>query len=85
MRLIVILSFSILCGQSWIDYLHSPIKWTVGLTNGYDNNVLKLSSVEKKDAALEGDILRGADTFDSHYTRFSMSGLKKIQLAESHA
>jgi hypothetical protein len=54
----------------------------VGLTNGYDNNVLKLSSVEKKDAALEGDILGGADTFDSHYTRFSMSGLKKIQLAE---
>ena len=82
MRLIVILSFSVLCGQSWIDYLHSPIKWTVGLTNGYDNNVLKLSSVEKKDAALEGDILGGADTFDSHYTRFSMSGLKKIQLAE---
>ena len=82
MRLIVILSFSILCGQSWTDYLHSPIKWTVGLTNGYDNNVLKLSSVEKKDAALEGDILGGADTFDSHYTRFSMSGLKKIQLAE---
>ena len=82
MRLIVILSFSILCGQSWTDYLHSPIKWTVGLTNGYDNNVLKLSSVEKKDAALEGDILGGADTFDSHYTRFSMSGLKKIQLVE---
>ena len=82
MRLIVILSFSILCGQSWIDYLHSPIKWTVGLTNGYDNNVLKLSSVEKKDAALEEDVLGGADTFDSHYTRFSMSGLKKIQLAE---
>ena len=82
MRLIVILSFSILCGQSWTDYLHSPIKWTVGLTNGYDNNVLKLSSVEKKDAALEGDILRGADTFDSHYARFSLSGLKKIQLAD---
>ena len=82
MRLVVIISFSILCGQSWTDYLHSPIKWTVGLTNGYDNNVLKLSSVEKKDAALEGDILGGADTFDSHYTRFSMSGLKKIQLAE---
>ena len=82
MRLIVILSFSILCGQSWIDYLHSPIKWTVGLTNGYDNNVLKLSSVEKKDAALEGDILGGADTFDSHYARFSLSGLKKIQLAD---
>ena len=82
MRLIVILSFSILCGQSWTDYLHSPIKWTVGLTNGYDNNVLKLSSVEKKDAALEGDILGGADTFDSHYARFSLSGLKKIQLAD---
>ena len=82
MRLIVIISFSILCGQSWTDYLHSPIKWTVGLTNGYDNNVLKLSSVEKKDAALEGDILRGADTFDSHYARFSLSGLKKIQLAD---
>ena len=65
-----------------MNYLNSPIKWTVGLTNGYDNNVLRLSGIEKSDATLDENIMGGVETFDSHYTRFSMSGLKKIQLAE---
>lgn len=65
-----------------MNYLNSPIEWTVGLTNGYDNNVLRLSGIEKSDAALDESIMGGVETFDSHYTRFSMSGLKKIQLAE---
>ncbi len=63
-----------------MNYLHSPIKWTIGLTNGYDNNVLRLSKEEKKNVALDNSIMGGADTFDSHYARFSMSGVKKIQL-----
>ena len=65
-----------------MNYLNSPIKWTVGLTNGYDNNVLRLSEIEKKDAALDESIMGSAETFDSHYARFSLSGLKKIQLAD---
>ena len=65
-----------------MNYLNSPIKWTVGLTNGYDNNVLRLSGIEKSDVTLDENIMGGVETFDSHYTRFSMSGLKKIQLAE---
>ena len=80
MKLLFILLTSFLIGQSWTDYLRSPIKWTVGLTNGYDNNVLRLSAIEQKDAALDESILGGADTFDSHYARFSLSGLKTIQL-----
>ena len=82
MKLLIIFLFSLLCGQNWMNYLNSPIKWTVGLTNGYDNNVLRLSAVEKKDAALDHTIMGGEDTFDSHYARFSFSGLQKIQLKD---
>jgi len=74
--------FSLLCGQSWTDYLNSPVKWTVGLTNGYDNNVLRLSAVEKEEAALDKSILGGAETFDSHYARFSLNVFKRIQLSD---
>ena len=80
--LAVIILLSNLWGQAWTDYLRSPIKWAVGLTNGYDNNVLRLSAIEKDDAALNQTILGGTKTFDSHYVRFSLSGLKKIQLGD---
>ena len=56
MRFIAIILLSNLWGQTWTDYLRSPIKWAVGLTNGYDNNVLRLSAVEKDDAALNQTI-----------------------------
>ncbi len=79
-RLLIL--FSLLNGQSWIDYLNSPVKWSVGLTNGYDSNVLRLSAVEKEEAALDKSILGGAETFDSHYARFSLSVFKKIQLSD---
>ena len=82
MRFIVIMLLSNLWGQTWTDYLRSPIKWAVGLTNGYDNNVLRLSAIEKNDAALNQAILGSTKTFDSHYVRFSLSGLKKIQLGD---
>ena len=82
MRYIAIILLSNLWGQTWTDYLRSPVKWTIGLTNGYDNNVLRLSPIEKDDAALNQTILGGAETFDSHYVRFSLGGLKKIQLAD---
>ena len=82
MRYIAIILLSNLWGQTWIDYLRSPVKWTVRLTNGYDNNVLRLSPIEKDNAALNQTILGGAKTFDSHYVRFSLSGHKKIQLAD---
>ena len=82
MRYIAIILLSNLWGQTWVDYLRSPVKWTVGLTNGYDNNVLRLSPIEIDNAALNQTILGGAKTFDSHYVRFFLSGLKKIQLAD---
>ncbi len=82
MKLLPLLLTSFLLGQSWSNYLNSPIKWTIGLTNGYDNNVLRLSEIEQKDAALDESILGGAETFDSHYARFSLSGLKNVQLSD---
>ena len=57
MRYIAIILLSNLWGQTWIDYLRSPVKWTVRLTNGYDNNVLRLSPIEKDNAALNQTIL----------------------------
>ena len=59
MRFFAIILLSILWGQTWTDYLRSPVKWTVGFTNGYDNNVLRLSAIEKDDAALNQTILGG--------------------------
>ena len=82
MRFIIIILLSILWSQSWSDYLRSPVKLTLGFTNGYDNNVLRLSPIEKDDAALNQTILGGTKTFDSHYVRFSLSGLKNIQLSD---
>ena len=82
MRYIAIILLANLWGQTWIDYLRTPVKWTVRFTNGYDNNVLRLSPIEKDNAALNQAILGGAKTFDSHFVRFSFSGLKKIQLAD---
>lgn len=76
--LIFILSVS--NGQPWTDYLNSPINWTLGITNGYDNNVLRLSNIEKQNAALNQSMMGGTETFDSHYSRISMNGFKKIQL-----
>ena len=57
MRYIAIILLSNLWGQTLVDYLRSPVKWTVGLTNGYDNNVLRLSPIEKDNAALNQTIL----------------------------
>ena len=82
MRILSFIFLSILFGQNWTHYLNSPIKLTVVITNGYDNNVLRLSDVEKRDAVLEPSIMGGANTFDSHYSRFSLSGLQKIQFAD---
>ena len=56
MRYIAIILLSNLWGQTWIDYMRSPVKWTVRLTNGYDNNVLRLSPIEKDNAALNQTI-----------------------------
>ena len=79
MKILIIILTSFLWGQNWMNYLNSPIKWTVGLTNGYDNNVLRLSGIEKSDTALDESIMGGVDTFDSHYARFSLSVRQKME------
>lgn len=82
MRIIIILLLSFLNGQTILDYLSGPITYKIGIVNGYDNNVLHLSRIEKNQASINELILGGANTFDSHFTRYFVNGAKKIYLAE---
>ena len=81
MKIIIILLISLLNGQNLLDYLSGPITFRIGLINGYDDNVLRLSNIEKSQASTNKYIMGGADTFDSHFSRLVIAGQKKIQLA----
>ena len=48
MKIIVILFISLLNGQNLLDYLSGPITMKIGLINGYDDNVLHFSDIEKR-------------------------------------
>ena len=81
MKIIIILLISLLNGQNLLDYLSGPITFKIGLVNAYDDNVLRLSKIEKSQASTNKYIMGGADTFDSHFSRLFITGQKKIQLA----
>ena len=51
MKIIIILLISLLNGQNLLDYLSGPITFRIGLINGYDDNVLRLSNIEKSQAS----------------------------------
>ena len=51
MKIILILLFSVLNGQGFLDYLSGPITLKVGLVSGYDDNVLRFSDIEKRQAS----------------------------------
>ena len=80
MKIILILLFSVLNGQGFLDYLSGPITLKVGLVSGYDDNVLRFSDIEKRQASENKLIMDGTDTFDSHFSRLYLVGEKKIQL-----
>ena len=48
MKIIAIVIISLLNGQNLLDYLKGPITMKVGLINGYDDNVLRFSDIEKR-------------------------------------
>ena len=82
MKIIVILFISLLNGQNLLDYLSGPITMKIGLINGYDDNVLHFSDIEKSQASTNKYIMGGANTFDSHFTRYFVTADKRIHLAD---
>ena len=65
MKIIAIVIISLLNGQNLLDYLKGPITMRVGLINGYDDNVLRFSDIEKQHASTDKYIMGGSSTFDS--------------------
>ena len=57
---------------------NTPIEYTIGISGGYDNNVMRFSQNEFNDAAMNIDLLGGASTFDSFVYRMGISGKKSI-------
>ena len=58
----------------------TPLYMTFGLENGYDSNVLRLSELEKGEAAHYLDMLGGMETFDSHILKGSIQGKKEYYI-----
>ena len=46
---------------SWIS-ANTPLEYTLGFTGGYDSNVMRFSSAEFSDAAIEPGLMGGANT-----------------------
>ena len=59
----------IVLSSAVIIYGKTPLEYTVSISNGYDNNVLRLSKNELDRANRNDNILGGASTYDSFVTR----------------
>ncbi len=57
-----------------------PLNGRIGLTPGYDSNVLRLSGDEKGEAALDPSLLGSMNTFDSPYIRLNGSISSRYRL-----
>ena len=76
MNLNKIILFPILI-LSWIS-ANTPLEYTLGFTSGYDSNVMRFSSAEFTDAAIEPDLMGGANTFDSFVYKLGLKAKKSI-------
>ena len=56
----------------------TPFVYTVGFTSGYDNNVMRFSTEEFDEAALNSHQMGGASTFDSFVYKVGVSGKKSL-------
>jgi hypothetical protein len=54
----------------------TPLEYTVGVSGGYDNNMMRFSSEEIQNAASDLKLMGGASTFDSFVFRLNLSGKK---------
>ena len=56
----------------------TPFEYTIGITGGYDNNVMRFSLEEFDQAAMDSEVMGGAKTFDSFVYRIGISGEKLL-------
>ena len=56
----------------------TPFDYTIGITGGYDNNVMRFSLEEFDQAAMDSDLMGSAKTFDSFVYRIGVSGEKIV-------
>ena len=56
----------------------TPFEYTLGLTSGYDSNVMRFSDEEFNEAITDNKLMGGANTFDSYVLKFGLSGEKSI-------
>ena len=57
---------------------NTPLMYTIGLTGGYDNNVMRFSDNEFDEVSLEPETMGDAKTFDSFVYKLGLSGKKSV-------
>lgn len=77
---LILLGLSAVNAQGWLMYLTPPVTWTFRATNGYDDNVLRLSNDEQVRSTTESELLGSMKTFDSYYHRLEIQGRTQYRL-----
>ena len=70
--------FKILCFLSILSVIlgRTPYEYSLSFSGGYDDNAMRFSANELKEAILNNALMGGSSTFDSYITKFSFSGKK---------
>jgi len=61
-----------------LTFASTPIEYTLSLSSGYDNNVMRFSDKDFSYAVIEPTILGNATTFDSYIIKYGLKGEKSI-------
>lgn len=61
----------------------TPIEYSISLSSGYDDNVLRFSDEEFNEAKFDKTMLGGASTFDSFITRIGVTAKKLLWVSGS--
>ena len=61
----------------------TPLEYTITLTGGYDNNVLRFSKDEFDDAANNPKLMGDARFFDSFVTKWNIKAKKSFILSKN--
>tara|TARA_S200000501_G_scaffold379030_1_gene446870 strand:- start:44364 stop:45395 length:1032 start_codon:yes stop_codon:yes gene_type:complete len=77
--------FKILCLLSIIStiFCRTPYEYSLAVSAGYDDNAMRFSTNELKEAILNDALMGSSSTFDSYVARFSFSGKKSFLLANN--
>ena len=61
----------------------TPFEYTLGLTSGYDSNVMRFSDDEFNEAITDNKLMGGANTFDS-YVVYASAVVENINHTGTH-